>query len=82
VRPDHPLMPVMCGRVNDVLANFSGKLGPIFAPFGWVFTIKGCDLFRDHWVSCEESAGLVLVELYTYDIPLTVTAFEAGLRRL
>jgi hypothetical protein len=30
----------------------------------------------------EEVDGLVVPMLYTYDIPLTVTAFEAGLRRL
>jgi hypothetical protein len=30
-----------------------------------------------------ENAGLYdAILLYTYDIPLTVTAFEAGLRRL
>jgi hypothetical protein len=27
-------------------------------------------------------AEVIISKLYTYDIPLTVTAFEAGLRRL
>ena len=32
--------------------------------------------------SCSEIVCLYTYDMYTYDIPLTVTAFEAGLRRL
>jgi len=34
------------------------------------------------WINMRQTQGMGRIYLYTYDIPLTVTAFEAGLRRL